>query len=430
MSSFFRPSFITLLLILSFTSYSLAQQPDPNCQRGIRGNSPLGSACCKRKCGVCGGKGCGTRSQQQKTSCCIQAIQKSRPSCRVTAAPCKLSSAPAPPQPGPAANNNVCTGKMNGRWGIAPLASNSGSLSKRHEACAVMVNGLVVLLGGRGFNRDVSIYNPKTQTWQNKKGPGSGIMLHHMQCVAYRGSVYVVSSWTGNYPFEQNNGKIYIYNVAADKWSTKPGLPPNRRRGGAASVLRNGIIYVIAGNQGGHGAHATSVGWMDAYNINAGTWNLNLPSMPSPRDHTGGALVNGMLCVAGGRDGGSANFFNNNKKETWCYNFGTRSWNRKPDMPAPRAGSSYGRSCAGNLIVAGGEGGGNAFDRVDEFDGCQWKNPTFLVDSRHGSGVATSDCSCGHMFIPSGSGNQGGSPELSTTERFVPFGRPSSCAKY
>lgn len=47
---------------------------------------------------------------------------------------------------------------------------------------------------------------------------------------------------------------------------------------GAAAVLRNGVIYVVGGNRGGHGVEATTYGWMDAYNIATGKWSTNLPA--------------------------------------------------------------------------------------------------------------------------------------------------------
>lgn len=319
-------------------------------------------------------------------------------------------------------------GAFRGSWSSAPV--NRGGLVKRHEACAVMVNGLVVLLGGRGSNKPVSVYNPKTKAWSTRNGPGSGVELHHTQCVATNGKVYIVSSWRGGFPFEDNNELVYIYDVRRDQWSTRPGLPARRRRGGGASILRKGLIYVVGGNRGGHGAHATTLGWMDAYSIKRNRWITNLPSMPDGRDHTGGALVNGQLCVAGGRDGGVRSFFNANKASVWCFNFGSRKWVKKANFPRPRAGSSYGRTCDGRLMVAGGEGDGRAYNNVDVFDGCSWKSAPSLQRARHGSGVATSACSCGQLFIPSGSGSQGGSPELTSTERFVPAGRGPNCAKF
>lgn len=294
-----------------------------------------------------------------------------------------------------------------------------------------MVRGLVVLLGGRGQNKPVSIYNPKTATWTNKAGPGNGIEIHHMQCVGTpSGKIFIPTSWKDGFPFEKNNDKVFVYDVVKNKWSTRKGLPAPRRRGGAAAVLRNGIIYIVGGNRGGHGSHATTYGWMDAYNIAKNKWTTRLPTMPDGRDHTGGAMVKGLLCVAGGRDGGVSGFFNANKKSTWCYNFGSKKWNRKANFPSPRAGANTGAICGGRMMIAGGEGSGDAYSRVDVFNGSSWKKGPSLREKRHGSGLAVAKCTCGQIFIPSGSGSQGGSPELFSTERFVPAGKPVKCGSY
>lgn len=295
-----------------------------------------------------------------------------------------------------------------------------------------MVNGLVVLIGGRGRNKAVSIYNPKTGLWVNKPGAGAAVQLHHMQCVAAAGKVWVVSSWTDGFPFEKNTDRIYVYDVASATWSTRPGLPANRRRGGAAAVRRGSWIYVVAGNRGGHGEHATALGWMDAYNYVTNKWMTNLPSLPAgaERDHVGGAMVNGQLCIAGGRDSGVKTFFTSNVKSTYCYNFTTKKWTKKDDFPVPRAGANTGSTCDGKMMIAGGEGNGRAYSRVDVFDGTSWTQAPSMVRQRHGSGLAIANCGCGQIFIPSGSGGQGGGPELDSTEQYIPKGGPIVCANY
>lgn len=243
--------------------------------------------------------------------------------------------------------------------------------------------------------------------------------------------MWIVTSWKGRFPFEKNNDRVYVYDVKGDKWSTKTGLPERRRRGGAAAVRKGDIIYVVAGNRGGHGAHATSLRWVDGYNWRKNTW-FTMPDMPqgSERDHVGGALVNGMICVAGGHDGGSRNFFNANVESTYCLDFTMKKWVRKENFPAPRAGANTERTCSGGMMIAGGEGDGVAYKRVDVFDGKKWRREADMVRQRHSSGMAVSRCECGHIFVASGSGSQGGSPELTTTEEFVPAGKPDRCSTY
>ncbi|CAN8071149.1 unnamed protein product [Agarophyton chilense] len=301
--------------------------------------------------------------------------------------------------------------------------------SARHEACFVMVKGKAYLIGGRGV-KPVDIFNPATNTWT--KGPSPPVELHHMQCVPIGNEVWIPSAWTGGYPFERNVDKIYIYNTKANSWYTRPGLPPHRRRGSAAAVWANGKIYVIAGNRGGHGSHATTLGWVDYYDLGAKKWVLNLPNLPDPRDHTGGALVRwNKICIAGGRNGGVNNFFTATKASTYCFNLngnGRGQWqNMNAPIPAQRAGSAYGTNCAGHMMIAGGELN-DAFSRVDIFDGWSWTTTASMNQKRHGSGLAVSNCACGKIFIASGSGGRGGGPELKTTEVYLPNGDKTPCA--
>ena len=296
----------------------------------------------------------------------------------------------------------------------------------------MMVDGKVVLIGGRGA-KPVSVYDPVAKTWETKSRFNPWRQIHHFQCVAARGSVWIVASWTANYPNEENNDLVFEYKLSSDTWVTHPGLPDERNRGGAASVLVDNLIYVLAGNRGGHGEHAESLPWVDAFDIDTKKWTVGaLPDMPDDgRDHVGAArLKNGDICVTGGRNGGSKNFFNKNIGPTYCYSFDSQAWVKKPDLPAPRAGAMTGTTCEGHLMIAGGEGAGQAYSRVDVFDGNQWTRAPDLVEARHGSGLAVADCSCGHLFIPSGSGRQGGRPELETMEEWIPQGAPVNCDKY
>lgn len=289
-----------------------------------------------------------------------------------------------------------------------------------------MVEGKGYLIGGRN-NKPVNIYNPVDNSWSEVPGPG--IELHHMQCVSYHESVWIVTSWTGGYPRESNVPQIYIYNTVENSWSTRMGLPKSRQRGGAAAVLHDEKIYVVAGNSGGHGSHSRSLGWMDYYDLKTEEWVTNLADMPDPRDHVGGAVVNGnALCVAGGRDG-SVDLFAT-RGGTYCYYFATKLWkNVGVDIPTQRAGAAYGTTCEGNMMVVGGERY-DAHDDVELFDGKQWTVLPSLVQKRHGSGLAVSDCLCGKIFIASGSGGRGARPELNSTEVYLPKGENLDCSSF
>jgi hypothetical protein len=96
---------------------------------------------------------------------------------------------------------------------------------------------------------------------------------------------------------------------------------------------------------------------------------------------------------------------------TDCFNPVTRTWTAEANIPVNRSGSSYGTSCDGKLLIAGGEG--NLSNRVDVFDGTRWQTFTNgLKVARHGSGLAV-DCARNRIYIASGSPNNGGGKTLS-----------------
>ena len=225
------------------------------------------------------------------------------------------------------------------------------------------------------------------------------------------------------YPFFQK-----IYDPVADKWSTKPGLPESRRRGGSASVLVGRRIYVSHGNRGGHetGNFSTSLNWLDYYDIDLNVWVTNLTNAPHVRDHTGGVYVNGEICVAGGRDGGSLDFFNHVVLPTDCYNPVTENWTVRANIPQGRAGSAYGLTCDGNMMVAGGEGFGQAWSNVDIFNGTHWTTADPMNIARHGTGLAI-DCICNQIHMAAGAIVQGGSQETTSVETYFPNGIDVPC---
>lgn len=183
------------------------------------------------------------------------------------------------------------------------------------------------------------------------------------------------------------------------------------------------------GNQGGHGEHATTLGWLDRYDLATKRWTA-LATAPDARDHVHGAVVDGRLCVAGGRDGGVKDFWGTPVLPVNCYNFATNTWTRGKPIPVGRGGAATGATCQGLLMVAGGEGRPDgAFSRVDLYDAAndRWLPHVDLKRKRHGSGLGITDCSCGNIYLPSGSGNLGGGPELTSTEVWSPDGVERQC---
>lgn len=305
----------------------------------------------------------------------------------------------------------------------------NGRPQARHEACFVFANGKGYLLGGRGTRR-VSIFDPVAKTWS--AGPPMKAEMHHMQCAASGSKIYIAGAWFGGFPSEKNHDATFVFDTETASWADDlPALPEPRRRGGGAAVISDDKLWLVGGNRGGHGRGSQTLGWMDYLDLKTGKWTTNLPELPEGRDHVGGALVNGEICIAGGRDGGAVNFFPAVVASTYCYNFNTKKWRKAQDIPTPRAGASTATTCDGKMMIAGGEGAMRAaFDTVETFDGQTWMSAPSLVRERHGTGLAVSDCMCGHVFIASGNGRRGGGQELTSTEVYVPMGASPTCDMY
>lgn len=315
------------------------------------------------------------------------------------------------------------------RWNM--VKTRGGSPVARHEGCAAMAGGKVYVIGGRR-QKPVSVYDPATMRWTNKPGPG--VEMHHMQCVTVGNQfIYVAGAWTGGFPRERVLDNVYVFDTDTSRWRVEAeGGLGSRARGGGALVLHNNKLYLAMGNRGGHGGHATTLAEFDEYDMSTKRWR-RLPNALDARDHVGGGMVNGKLCVAGGRDGGHKDFWKKPVAPVNCYDFGSRTWSRGARMPEGRAGAATGTTCQGYLMVAGGEGfsssgRGLAFRRVDYYDAAsnRFLKPSNLMRGRHGSGLAIADCGCGNIYLPSGSGGLGGGPELKTTEVWSPSGTPRS----
>lgn len=457
-SSFLFPLTVVLTCLLLQSLPSCAQNnnsPDPYCLRGLCS----GPACCPAACGQCGGPRCHRRVPSLGSDCCSGFIRnKLGRSCDTDGPPCLVqpgkrcqvpppsggggpnsrptstpSSSPSPNLNNNNNNNNIfTTPRWTGKGTWTTIQSTIGSPTARHENCFVMVNGKAYLIGGRG-TRPVEEYNPISRTW--RKVADMPVQMHHMQCVAYENSVYIVSAWYGSSPNENNVAKLWIFHTDTFTWESRAGLPSSRRRGGAAAVLFDDRIYVLCGNRGGHGPPSRSLGWVDYYDLKSKQWTIGLADIPEghERDHVGGARINNMICIAGGRNGGMENPFAATVESTFCYIPKTDSWrNMRADIPKPRAGAATGRSCDGRLMIVGGEGRFSpAFDRVDLFDGKEWESVGELKRSRHGTGIAIGDCEvCEHVIVVAGSGRRGGRPELNSTEVYVPTGRTRRCTRY
>lgn len=292
-----------------------------------------------------------------------------------------------------------------------------GRPTARHEASLVAFEEKLYLLGGRRIN-PVDVYDPVTNRWtRNSPTP---LELHHFQAVPLGDAIYMVGAMNGPYPTEHPLERVIVYFPKEDRFELPHTIPESRRRGGAGTVVYKNKIYIVGGITNGH--QDGTVAWMDEYDPATGFWR-QLPDAPHPRDHFQAAIVGDKLVCAAGRTTSqrTGNTFDLTISATDIFDFSTGQWqvsNRRRDIPTMRAGNSA-IAIGGQVLIGGGESGGQkvAHNQVEAFDvnTRQWSPVAPLQQGRHGSGIVRIG---DYLYTASGSGNQGGSPELVTLERF------------
>lgn len=313
-------------------------------------------------------------------------------------------------------NYSECNSK--GTWN--QLFSDNNSFQQRHEAGYVRAGNLFYLIGGRG-NKALNIYNPRTQQW--KVGTSPPYNIHHFQPVEVEGEIWIAGAFLGEYPNESPLDKILIYNPASDTWRDGPNIPNTRLRGSCGVVYNNRNIFLICGIQNGHiDGHVT---WVDRYDLESNTWTI-LPDAPRARDHFQSVVIGNKIWNAAGRQS-KANVspngvFKFTLPEIDFFDLETLTWNTLPEesnIPTQRAGNAA-INYFGKLLVIGGESTqANAHNEVEAFnvEDFSWESLPPLLNGRHGTGAIEFH---GAIYIASGSGNQGGGPELSTQEQYAP----------
>ncbi len=287
----------------------------------------------------------------------------------------------------------------------------------RHENAFIEVDGRFYLLGGRG-TPPVNVYDPETGRWT--EGASPPFQIHHFQAVAYDGEIYVVGAWADDFPRENGLSHVYVYDPDRDEWRKEAPIPPGRRRGSAGAVVRDDKIYVIGGNVGGHGPHATAVDWFDRFDPETGEWTA-LRDRPAPhaRDHFQAAVADDKLVVLGGRDSGVDGFIDSTLAAVDVYDFESRQWSTWDDAPLPTERAGCTATVRGQeVIITGGEGFGQTWGETEALDvqTREWRSLGRLQEPRHGTQMFLYR---NQLYIAAGSGDQGGGPELTSMETYA-----------
>jgi N-acetylneuraminic acid mutarotase len=278
-----------------------------------------------------------------------------------------------------------------GRWEtLAPMPT------ARQELAAAVLDGKIYVIGGLNgklaSTATVEVYNPNTNSWSTARSIPAA--TNHNSAATAAGKLYA---------FATNGLQAYVYDAAADAWSTV--APMNFQHGGTAAVaVIDGKIYVAGGINDSNATNAVEV-----YDPAANTWTVRAP-MSVPRHHTAGAAINGKFYVVAGR--GSTNA----PTALEVYDPATNSWATRAPMPTGRSGVAA-AAVNGELWVFGGESPNRLHGEVEAYNPATntWRSLPNMPFPRHGIWAAV----VGDRIFIAGGGDVANFGATGHTDMFV-----------
>ncbi len=291
-----------------------------------------------------------------------------------------------------------------------------GNCSARHECGFVAHNNAIYLIGGRGL-KPVDKFEIGSEAWEALNN--TPIEMHHITPVSINGAIYIVTGLTGNYPKEKPLNSVYRYRPENKTWTSVLKIPESRQRGGAGITVFNSKIYIVNGITNGHTSGTNAM--FDVYDPVKNTWEI-LPDAPTKRDHSAAAILDNKLIALGGRNtsyhepNNFQAFFKTVINTVDCFDFKTKEWQiLDTKLPNPSAGGGI-VVLNDKLFFLGGETEQKEASKEMysfELGTNTWTKEASLNQGRHGTNAVVLDTS---IYIASGSGNQGGGPELTSIE--------------
>jgi N-acetylneuraminic acid mutarotase len=169
------------------------------------------------------------------------------------------------------------------------------------------------------------------------------------------GKLYVVGGTTAATIGGQSTlaKTMLVYDIAADRWSTRRGPTPREHLGVTAL---GGKIYAVAGRTAGFD---TNMRVMEVFDPRTGRWST-LPRVPGRRGGTGAAGI-GRWIVSVGGEATSGTI-----RTVYRYDVRRRRWSRLPNLPTARHGLGVAAVGGKVYVIGGGRTPGLAVSRANE----------------------------------------------------------------
>jgi N-acetylneuraminic acid mutarotase len=308
------------------------------------------------------------------------------------------------------------------RYCVKNLAPIRGAPRQEHSVVSAG-NNVYILAGLRGpgetLTAAVEVYHPANDSWTD--APPLPFAAHHVNVAAVDGALYYLGG------LFSARGSIFQSVVRPDAYRLEPaGAAPGRwaalapmpdARGSAAVGVHGRTVWLA----GGLTARMRSLDAVSSYDTALDRWTTHgALRLPEARGHAGGAVVDGVFYVVGGRVASHAQ----NRATVYALNLtalasgAQTSWVAKAPMPVPRGGLAV--AAAGEKIYTfGGEGNRasskGVFSDVAVYDIAtdSWETAVPMMAPRHGFGAAfVGD----KVYVPGGGARQGGGEALAVNE--------------
>ncbi|HXQ89222.1 MAG TPA: kelch repeat-containing protein, partial [Solirubrobacterales bacterium] len=235
----------------------------------------------------------------------------------------------ASPKPGP------------GQWRFEPEAPKA-----QVESGGAAIGDTIYVVGGArpGNLHTVLAFDAHSRRWSEPTRLPVG--LNHAMVAAHDGKLYVAGG------FREGNEATDLfseYDPATDRWSKLP--PMKLARGGGAAVTIGDKLYVVDGGPNPYVNEnpGPPVPRLEIFDFAKRAWTVAAPP-PVGVHHTGAAVVDGKIYLAGGRyaDEVSSPTFD-------VYDPATNRWTELPDLPQGKISSLAVVSLDGKVVTIGGD---------------------------------------------------------------------------
>ena len=249
---------------------------------------------------------------------------------------------PNPPcQPGLYRRSLATPKPAPGSWRFEPEAPKA-----QIESGGATIGGTIYVVGGArpGNLHTVLAFDTRSRRWTEPTKLPVG--LNHAMVAAHDGRLYVAGGFLEG---DEATNLFLEYDPASGQWSELP--PMGLARGGGAAVTIGNKLYVI---DGGSNPYITDdpkppVPRLEVFDFRTQEWSV-AATPPAGVHHTGAAVVDGKIYLAGGRfaDEASSAIFAS-------YDPATDRWTRLPDLPQGKISSLGVVADGGRVLVIGGD---------------------------------------------------------------------------